>query len=258
MNFNKYNVAQYKLLLLFLLSLCYISCSNTDNSNEDPIEETEPQPEEPKSKGPEVGTNFIVCEMENTTSDLGLWVIIKPGNANYFDPDGKISPINNTYVEFTGNTPAGTGNDRSPLEYTFICPKTAQYELYMRMHQRLEGQPDDRCNDVYIKMAGNFTSGHALISTEGLKEDQKFFGRGTNWGVGYRLDVYIDGEEKRFPARYNLIEGETYTLTISGRSKRTNLDYWILIDNSEDFAPIAQDDMAEIYDEKYRPTNTSL
>lgn len=210
------------------------------------------------STGPEVGSNFIVCEMENTDSNLGLWKVLTPEDANYFDLVGKISPINNTHVEFTGNTPAGTGNDRSPLDYTFICPKTAQYELYLRMHQRLEGQPTDRCNDVYIRMAGNFTSGHALISTEGLKEDQKFFGKGTNWGVGYRIDMIVDGIERRFPARYNLIEGEEYTLTISGRSQRTNLDYWILIDNSEDFAPVAQNDMAELYDSKYRPEETSL
>lgn len=258
MNLIKSNVYQHKLFVLFLLSIFYIGCSKTDNNNDTRNEETKPKPEDPITKGPEVGSNFIVCEMENTDSDLGLWKLITPTHTNYFDPKGQTSPINETYLEFTGNSPAGIGADRSPLEYSFICPKTAKYELYMRMHQDLQGQPEDRCNDVYIKMEGNFTSAVSAITTEGLKVDEKFFGRGHNWGVGYRMDVEINGEHKTFPARYNLIQGEEYTLTISGRSKRTNLDYWILIDNSEDFFPIAQDDMAEIYDEKYRPKKSSI
>lgn len=249
---KKNNPFQIKLLILLLICLVQISCNKV--SNEDIVDE-EPETEEPEptSKGPEVGSNFIVCEMENTSSDLGLWELITPSHANYFDPDGEISPINETYLEFTGNSPAGVGSDRSPLEYTFICPKTAKYDLFMRMHQRLEGQPEDRCNDVYIKMAGNFTSAVGSIPTEHFKVDEKFFGRGHNWGVGYRLDLEVNGVHKTSVARYNLIEGEEYTLTISGRSKRTNLDYWILIDTSENFFPKAQDDMAELYDEKYQP-----
>jgi len=206
-----------------------------------------------QGNGVEYGDHWVVCEMENTTSPLGLWELRTPEDANYFP-----GAINDTYLEFTGNTVAGSGQDRSPLTYTFTAPKTAQYELLMRFHQNLDNgnggtYAGDYCNDVYITMEGNFTSGHAKLSEEELRTEQKFFGKGRDWGVGYRITMYTDGE-KNYPARYNLIEGEEYIFTIAGRSKQCCVDYWLFIDNSEvETMPTAQMDMATELDAKYLP-----
>jgi len=206
-----------------------------------------------QGNGVEYGDHWVVCEMENTISPLGLWELRSLGDADYF-----AGAINDTYLEFTGNTVAGSGQDRSPLTYTFTAPKTAQYELLMRYHQNLDNgnggtYAGDYCNDTYITMEGNFTSGHAKLSEEELRTEQKFFGKGRDWGVGYRITMYTDGE-KNYPARYNLIEGEEYTFTIAGRSKQCCVDYWLLIDNNAvETMPTAQMDMATELDAKYLP-----
>ena len=211
--------------------------------------------EENAGNGVEYGDHWVVCEIENTKSPKGLWELRKKGDADYFD-----DASNDQYLEFTGNTAAGSGSDRSPLTYTFTAPKTAQYELLMRFHQNLDNgvggtYAGDFCNDVYITMAGNFTSGHAQLSEEELRTEQKFFGKGRDWGVGYRITMYTDGE-KNYPAKYNLIEGEEYTFTIAGRSKQACIDYWLFVDNSEiSSMPTAQMDMYTELDEKYRPAS---
>lgn len=230
-----------------------IAEDNTGNTSEVSINVSVAAPNN-AGVGPEVGEHWVVCEVENTTSPLGDWELRKDGDADYFN-----GASNDQYLEFTGNVASGNGNDRSPLTYTFTAPKTAQYELLMRFHQNLDNgaggeYAGDYCNDVYITMEGNFTSGTAALSEEELRTEQKFFGKGRNWGVGYRVTMYTSDGEKNYPGRYNLIEGETYTLTIAGRSKQTCVDYWLFVDNSEiNDMPTAQEDMYTMLHSKYRP-----
>jgi hypothetical protein len=195
-----------------------------------------------------IGEDYIVFEAEATTSELGDWEIIDSTDNRYRDEDS-IAPINGTHLEYAGvnsyNEPVW------PLEYTFIAPKTATYRLTMRLYQRLEGEESDKCNDVYIKMAGNFTSGNDVYSTDELKGDMKFFGRGIDqWGCSYFGDLNNQVQGK---VLYNLIEGEEYTFTMSGRSERTNIDYILFFDNELGITVKSNQDLAEKNDEKYRP-----
>lgn len=197
-----------------------------------------------------VGSNFLVWEAEATTSPLGMWELITPDDSRYID-NGIVSPINKTYLEFTGNN-INVGPPTSPLKYTFICHKTGTYRLGGRMLQRLEGAKEDKSNDVYIKMTGNFTSG-GKASLDILSTDHKFFGRGLDtWGTIYKIDAEDLG---KFNAEYNLIEGEQYTLIVSGRAQRCNIDYWLLYDTSLDIELKPFEDLASKNLEKYRPVS---
>lgn len=200
--------------------------------------------------GMTTGPNYIVFEAEATESPLGKWQIITPEDSRY--KTASVAPINETHLEFTGNE-HNAGPATSPLEYKFECPKTGTYRLGGRLFQRLEGQPDDKCNDVYIRMAGNFTSANS-IPTPVLKTDQKFFGRGVDkWGAFYSIDTHDYGQA---PVLYHLTKGEIYTFTVSGRAQRTNVDYWILYENSISYTLGAHKDIAALNDEKYLPLVT--
>ena len=160
-----------------------------------------------------IGPNYIAFEAEATKSPLGKWEIVKPGDSRYLDKK-LVPPIGETHLEFTGNNPS-VGEPNSPLEYKFICPKTGTYRLGARLYQRLMGQPEDKCNDVYVRMAGDFTTANNIPTYE-LKQNLKFFGRGVDkWGALYSLESHNFGQH---PAIYNLKEGELYTLTVSGLS----------------------------------------
>ena len=198
--------------------------------------------------GMTIGPDYVVFEAEATNSPLGYWQVIRPGDYRYQDKD-PVGPIGQTHLEFTGNDP-NLGPPASPLEYTFRCPRTGTYRLGARLFQRLEGLPDDKCNDVYIRMSGNFTSGNH-VSTDELKQDQKFYGRGVNeWGALYNLEAHEAGHA---PAIYSLIEGEIYTLTVSGRAQRTNIDYWLLYETSLPIVLQGHKDLAAENDPIYRP-----
>lgn len=201
-----------------------------------------------------LGTNYVVFDAEVTTSPLGEWKLISKNDAGYLDKEN-ISPINETHLEFTGNNEA-SGPAGSPLEYEFIAPTTGEYKLLMRLYQRLEGAEEDKCNDVYIKMTGDFTSATDQYTTNDLKNDLKFFGRGVDqWGAAYSGD---GGEAHNKSAIvYNLKEGMKYTFTMSGRSQRANIDY-ILFYNTKDIAITSgvNKDIAELNDPQYRPNWT--
>ncbi len=198
--------------------------------------------------GMTIGTNYIVFEAEATESPLGKWQIVIPGDFRYQDKASN-PPINETHLEFTGNNPS-VGDPNSPLEYRFRCPKTGTYRLGARLFQRLEGLPEDKCNDVYIKLDGHFTSANN-IPTDELKQNTKFYGRGVNkWGALYNLESHSHGHA---PALYNLTEGEIYTLTVSGRAQRTNIDYWLLYETSLPITIGANKDLASENDSKFRP-----
>ncbi|MDE5417082.1 hypothetical protein L3049_03600 [Labilibaculum sp. DW002] len=198
-----------------------------------------------------IGKNFIVIEAENTTSELGLWKLITPTDSTYFSLEGEVAPVNETHLEFTGNDHNG-GEANSPLEYRFTCPKTGEYRMVMRMHQRLLGLAEDKCNDVYVRLAGEFTSASKAFTTDDLKQDMKFYGRGTDtWGVCYKGE---GGEHhKREAIMYNLKKGQEYVFTMSGRAQRTNIDYILFFETSIPLIVKSFVDLATNNDEKYRP-----
>ncbi|MEX0982589.1 MAG: hypothetical protein WD577_14640 [Bacteroidales bacterium] len=156
------------LIWLFLLSLISVSAQTFT-----------------PAEGMLIGPNFIVWEAEATESPLGYWEIIDENDPRYQNLDSnKLDPILGTHLEFTGND-HNSGPPISPLEYIFVAPITGTYRLGARMFQRLEGLPSDKCNDVYIKMAGNFTSGNN-VDKQYLTKFVKFYGRGVNqWGALY-------------------------------------------------------------------------
>jgi hypothetical protein len=206
------------------------------------------------------GPNYIAIEAEDTGNTIEKWVIRKPGDQKYLDNFDGISgapgPINDTYIEYTG----GFGNkDQGNLTYTFTAPKTAKYQMTMRMYSPI-GVDDkaDKKNDVFVKMEGDFTSGSAKWSNNDLGTLNKFFGRGKRyWGNCSRLEH--NGFDYVF---YNLKKGEQYTFTLNGRSAGTSIDYivffdtTITIDTSDGFARYK--DPALSLPEEIRPNNSSL
>lgn len=201
-------------------------------------------------KAQHTGKNFIVIEAENTASDLGLWKIITPTDTSYFHPEGSIAPINNTYIEFMGNDHNG-GDPKSPLEYTFKCPKSGTYRMVMRMHQRLLGLAEDKCNDVWVKMSGDFTSASPGYSTDDLRNNMKCYGRGTEtWGVCHKGEG--GDHHQKEDILYRLKKGETYTFTMSGRAQRTGIDYILFYDISLPLHVKSFEDLAK-NDTKYQP-----
>lgn len=232
------------------------SCSSDEGSSEKDLIDN---PTSEETEDPEVvinclktlGTDYVVFDAEATNSPLAEWTLITKGDSDYLDKES-LGPINETHLEFTGNNQA-SGPPTSPLDYVFTAPSTGEYKLLMRLYQRLGDEEEDKSNDVYIRMAGNFTSATDSYTTEDLEIDLKFFGRGVDqWGGAYSGD---GGEaENKSAILYNLIEGESYTFTMSGRSQKTNIDY-ILLYNTKDISITtgANKDIAELNDARYRP-----
>lgn len=191
-------------------------------------------------------------EPEITDSDLGLWIKRVPEDAKY-RVGTSIEAINKGYLEFTGNN-LNTGPAKSPLEYKFKCPKTAKYKVVMRMYQPLaDGEEADKRNDVYIKLAGDFTTACAY-STETLKSDHKFWGRGVRkWGSTHKLEGGVNGKDVLAQVIYNLKKDETYTFTMSGRAQGTSIDYILFYESNLGFTIVNHTDLATELPEKYRP-----
>lgn len=198
-----------------------------------------------------IAENYIVFEAENTTSNLGEWKLITSLDSGYFNPEGGMPPINGTYLEFTGNT-VGGGQASSPLVYTFVCPKTGVYQCAMRMHQRLMGNKDDKCNDVYVKLEGNYTSGNDQFTLEHLQNNTKFYGRGiATWGTAHSGEGGVN--HKIGKMLYKLIQGEEYRFTMSGRSKNTQIDYILFFETSLAIIAASHKDLASSNEPKYLP-----
>ena len=258
----------YLSALIVCISLNLISCSSEsdslednetnlvdENSTDSPTdEETEPETNDTESVLSclkTLGTNYVVFDAEATESPLDQWKLITKGDSDYLDKES-LGPINETHLEFTGNN-QGSGPATSPLDYVFTAPSSGEYKLLMRLYQRLEGAEEDKSNDVYIKMAGNFTSATDKYTTEDLQTDLKFFGRGVDqWGAVYSGD---GGEaHNKSAVLYNLIEGEEYTFTMSGRSQKANIDYILLYDTKDiSITTGANKDLAELNDAQFRP-----
>ena len=246
-----------RLLSIFILLTFSILVSCASSGAEEPTDILEEVEEEEETEaGVLYGDNFIVFEPEITKSDLGLWVKRIPGDLKYHVGTG-VEAINKGYLEFTGNN-LNTGPPTSPLEYEFICPKTAIYRLVMRMYQPLaDDEEEDKRNDVYVRMAGDFTSAF-VYSTETLKSDHKFWGRGVRqWGSTHKLEAEVNGNNVLTRVLYNLIEGETYTFTMSGRAQGTSIDYILFYEYESEaslnFTVDNYTDIATELPEIYRP-----
>jgi gliding motility-associated-like protein len=156
---------------------------------------------------------LVIMEMENTASDLDLWV--KKTNMADYKGTG--------HLEFTGNK-ITNGPPTSPLEYKFKINTAGEYRLFLRAHKRLETDREDLSNDCFVRVAGDYTAGNETNDAplDALRKDTKLFGGEKDaWGLAIKLD--LPGGIKK-DAIYTFKAGETYTLTISGRSKNFNID----------------------------------
>ena len=158
---------------------------------------------------------IVMMEAEHTLSPLDLWM-----SSTHFKGYSGAG-----HLEFTGNTPYGDGASKSPLSYTFKINTSGDYGLFIRGRSRLLAEErHDLCNDVWIRLEGDFEIGTGGPSDiDWLTNETKLFvGRGGNgdWGWGHRLDrKHVQPE-----AIYKFKKGQTYTLYISGRSTRFNMD----------------------------------
>lgn len=175
---------------------------------------------------------LVVMEAERTPSALGSgtqrWTSYQPGDANFVH-----AATNGAHLEFLGNSSNG-GDPQAPLTYTFRIHETGYYHLHLRARARLDGAPDDKNNDCYVKVAGlngaTFGAGpnaggdhldDAPLSL--LTKDTKLYGGSPNaWGWANQLDAG-GSSNKRWPV-YLFNAGSTYQLTVSGRSIKFNLD----------------------------------
>jgi hypothetical protein len=152
---------------------------------------------------------LVIIEVESTGSSRGDWE--KNKSIAGYTGDG--------HFEFTGNKPA-TGPAKDPLKYQFMVDQDGVYRLLIRCHKRLAGEEPDKCNDCYVRLDGDFTTG-GDASQEILESDTKLFGGSPEgWGWSNKLDV----GHKKYQPLYTLKAGEKYTLVVSGRSQRFNMD----------------------------------
>ncbi|MDP4626463.1 MAG: hypothetical protein NWT08_15160 [Akkermansiaceae bacterium] len=160
----------------------------------------------------------VVMEAESTDSKLGKW-------KKKTDVEGFTGEC---HIEFTGNKPE-SGPAESPLTYKFKITKEGTYSLVIRARKRLETKREDISNDCYVALKGDFES-TGKTPMKLLENDTKLFG-GTAEGWGWTAK--LDDGHKKFPAEYKLKSGETYELTVSGRSKNFNIDRIMLVHDSE-------------------------
>lgn len=179
----------------------------------------------------------VAIEVEETASPLGNW-----------EKRTEIEGYSGTgYLEFTGNTPI-SGPADSPLAYQFTIERGGLYWFHLHCARERVEDRDDLANDAYIRLEGDFESGpnpgdeHEMDAPLAmLKEDTKFFGgkdRAFVWASGNRLDP--GGHNNKRVAIYRLKAGETYTLTLSGRSQLFKADR-ILFRHEEVTAEDAED-----------------
>lgn len=152
---------------------------------------------------------LLVIEAESTSSSKGQW-------KEREEVEGFTGEC---HLEFTGNQPAN-GPPTSPLKYQFTVDKDGIYRLLIRAHKRLEGEPGDRCNDCYVRLDGDFDTG-GTAPLKMLETDTKLYGGNAE---GWGWTAQLDRNHKKFPPLYKLKAGEKYTLIISGRSQRFNMD----------------------------------
>lgn len=152
---------------------------------------------------------IVAMEAESTSSRLGKW----EKKTDVADYQGEC------HLEFTGNK-TESGPPESPLKYEFTIQKAGVYSLTLRGRKRLETKRVDISNDCYVAVKGDFESG-GDVPLKVLKSDTKMFGGSADgWGWTKQLDV----SHVKYEAEYLFKSGETYELTIHGRSKNFNID----------------------------------
>lgn len=197
--------------------------------------------------GYEEQNGLIIMEAENTASDLGEWEF----QTNL--PNAKGSG----HLQFLGNT-ISNGPVNSELEYTFTINKAGNYRLLLGSRRFVTPTGEtDKSNDCYIKMTGDFTAPTGLPNTISFNNLSRFTktvaGGFTNWG--YKTIVW---QGRELQTVYNFKAGETYTLTMAGRSKLFAVDR-ILLYNIEDYDfAEAQRNGMRINDETLCSQNSSL
>lgn len=188
---------------------------------------------------------IVAMEAESTASNLKKWK--KKTDVDDFSGE--------CHLEFTGNKPEN-GPPDSPLKYVFKVDKGGVYQLTLRARKRLETAREDISNDCYVALEGDFDSaGKAPLKT--LQTATKMYGgHADQWAWATQLD----SNHKKFPALYQLKEGETYTLTISGRSKNFNIDRILLVHEDESLRKVQQDnpkesarESGELSNSKFKP-----
>ena len=181
-----------------------------------------PRPLEAPTKIFQEENGTLIIEAESTTSPLGNW-----------KPRTKLQPFTGkSYLEFMGNNP-GVGPPDSPLQYTFHIKTPGDYWLSIRSHKRLTGADgttarSDMCNDCYIRMTGDFTSGAENLPLTWLNQDMKFWGNAADLDWKNWSSKLVGEHDKIITTRYRFKANTTHTLTISGRAQRFNIDRIVL------------------------------
>lgn len=167
-----------------------------------------------------VETNgLVIMEIENTESDLDLW--IPKTDVDQYRGSG--------HFEFTGNNQS-SGPPKSPLSFNFKINEGGLYGLSMRARKRLDGAESDKSNDAYVRVEGDYgdhpdagDSHNKPARLWDLQRDVKLFGGLANaWGFTATLD--LGGHDNKRQPYYDFVSGESYKLTVSGRSKNFNID----------------------------------
>lgn len=173
---------------------------------------------------------LVVIEAESTSSHLRDW----KKKTDVADFQGEC------HLEFTGNK-TESGPPESPLKYSFTIKKGGKYHLAIRARKRLESKRADISNDCYVALKGDFdTGGDAPLKL--LKEDTKLYGGNPDdWGWTAKLDA----NHKKYSPVYLLKAGETYELTIHGRSKNFNMDRILFVHESESLREVQKKNPAE-------------
>lgn len=164
---------------------------------------------------------LVIMEAENTTTDYtGLWELKTDV------PDYKGSG----HLEFLLNETRG-GSPRGALSYTFQIHTPGSYRILLRARKRIaEGDDQDKSNDCYIRVEGNYTASdnasdeeNGFAKLEIMQTDTKIFGGNIDsWGKAFTFDLG-GGDGKRVPL-YRFEAEENYTFVMSGRSRQYNVD----------------------------------
>ena len=196
------------------------------------------------------GAKYVVFEAEDNPSSMTNWAIRTPGDPKYY-LGTDLEAINQTYIEYTGPWAAAA----SPLSYTFVAPSTGTYRMVMRMYQPLNpGEAGDKKNDVFVRLEGNYTSQTNTTKTE-LERNHKFWGRGVRkWGSCHKLEI----GGTHMDAKYGLIEGETYTFVMSGRSGGCSIDYILFYDVTLGLNVQIHTDIAAALPAQYQPFSSNV
>lgn len=194
----------------------------------DGIAPIDPDPIDPNDNGiRKTDSNYfheidglVIMEIESTQSPLGLWT--NQTSVNGYRGTG--------HIEFTGNQ-TSSGPATSPLEFTFKINQGGLYGIQMRAHKNIQPEvPSDHSNDGYVKLQGDYgehpdagDSHQQPAKLDLLQKNTKLFG-GTSNGWGWTETLDPGGHDNKRKPFYDLVAGETYKLTVSGRSKYFNID----------------------------------